>query len=44
MSSNIENNEYVVAALSRNKLLKADEQTRLKALALAITEAYKFRG
>lgn len=44
MSSNIENNEYVVAALSRNRLLKADEQTRLKALALAITEVYKFRG
>ena len=44
MSSNIENDEYVVAALSRNKLLKADEQTRLKVLALAITEAYKFRG
>lgn len=44
MSSNIENNEFVVAALSPNRLLKADEQTRLKALALAITEVYKFRG
>lgn len=42
--NNIENNEYVVAALSEHKLLQMDEITQLKSITLTITEVFKFRG